>query len=151
MSDVQTSPCPTRHLAGGGRMKNRIEYSIPQAAMGAPRQTRADAWQKRPVVMRYRAWQDLLQLMINPIPPAETVERLEVIAYYAPPKSWSKKRRAAAIGTRKRSVPDPDNIWKAVADALWKNDAALGRCECDRFYGLEDMTVITIEIMKEVM
>ena len=34
------------------------------------------------------------------------------------PKSWSKKRRAAAVGMPHTSKPDADNVAKAVLDAL---------------------------------
>lgn len=55
----------------------------------------------------------------KPIPKGTPV-RLELWAYYEPPKSWSKKRRAANMAHKYRKVTKPDltNILKGVEDAL---------------------------------
>jgi len=39
-------------------------------------------------------------------------------AYFEPPPSWSKKRRAASIGAPHIQRPDLDNIEKAILDGL---------------------------------
>lgn len=122
-------------------------YEIPHPAMGAVRQVNSDKWKPRDKVLLYRAWRDLLRLSIPNPPAAETTEVVEVVAWYAMPKSWSNKKRTEMIGQRKRTVPDPDNIWKGVTDALWTKDQALGKCVCDRRWGTADITIITIEVI----
>lgn len=55
--------------------------------------------------------------------------KVEVIAAFAVPKSWSKKKKAAALTglIKPTGKPDIDNILKASADALnrvvWRDDA----------------------------
>lgn len=120
-------------------------HTISHAAPGKPRMTNRDKWKQRPNVMRYRAWSDLLRIEIPNPPAAETTERIQVVVYYKMPKSWSNKKRKEMVGQRKRTKPDPDNILKGVLDALWKEDQAVGRVECDRFWGKEDLTLIEIE------
>lgn len=53
---------------------------------------------------------------------------VEVIACFAPPKSWSKRKRAAALAgdLRHTSKPDGDNIVKmldALNKIVWTDDA----------------------------
>lgn len=120
----------------------RIVVKAP--AMGAPRQTRRDAWKPRPCVQRYRAWRDLVRLQARNVPPPEKVARVLVTAYYALPPSWSKRKRTTALMDFKRTKPDGDNILKGVLDALWPQDAALGDLAVCRRWGLYDETHIEI-------
>jgi Holliday junction resolvase RusA-like endonuclease len=97
---------------------------LPGEPIGKPRMTQRDKWKQRPCVMRYRAWADRLRAMAGqfgtgPLPPAEAVVSLSWLAQFEPPKSWSKKKRVAAIGGLHRSKPDRDNIDKGVLDALY--------------------------------
>jgi hypothetical protein len=104
---------------------------LPGEPIGKPRMTQRDKWAKRPCVMRYRAWADRLravagQFGAGPLPPAEAVVSLSWLAQFEPPKSWSKKKRAAMIGELHRSNPDASNILKGVEDILYPNgDSAL--------------------------
>jgi len=123
-----------------------IRFTIPQAAIGAPRMTRADVWKRRPCVLAYRAWCDLIRDCCPNPPKAEETELVRVDAYYKPPESWSARKRMAAIGKRKRTKPDGDNIFKGVADALWKQDAALGESRAARWWAETDYTVVTIQL-----
>lgn len=54
---------------------------------------------------------------------------LIVVAKFAPPKSWSKKKTAAHIGQPHLQKPDFDNIAKLVSDALngiaYKDDSQI--------------------------
>lgn len=115
-------------------MLYKLHIKIPGPAMGAVRQTRADRWRARPAVLAYRAWCDLARKCAPILPPAELVDEIQITAYFVPPASWSKKQRAAAIGTPMRTTPDWDNIGKAFCDALWKQDAALGDASVKRRY-----------------
>lgn len=68
---------------------------------------------------------------------------------YAPPKSWSKRKRQDAMGTWKTSTPDKDNLEKLVSDALnkiaYKDDAQIVASKVTKFWGQEDATFIRIE------
>lgn len=44
--------------------------------------------------------------------------RVTVKAYFAPAQSWSKKKKAAALGQPHVQKPDADNLIKAVLDGL---------------------------------
>ncbi len=63
--------------------------------------------------------------------PSEGSIELHLYFYFAPPKSWSKKKKEEALSKRlkKTSKPDLDNIEKAVCDALngvaWADDSQI--------------------------
>lgn len=92
--------------------------------MAKPRMTQRDKWKKRPCVVRYRDWCDRVRAL-GDMPSADEVVYLSWVAYFEPPKSWSKKKKAAAIGQLHRQRPDRDNIDKAVLDCLYKEDSAI--------------------------
>lgn len=51
-------------------------------------------------------------------PPTDAPVSVSVLAILEPPKSWSKKRRADAVGRPHTQKPDADNIAKAILDAV---------------------------------
>jgi Holliday junction resolvase RusA-like endonuclease len=96
-------------------------------AIGKPRLTQRDKWAKRPQVVRYYNWANRVRALVSDkLPPAASVQSLDLIARFEPPHSWPKKRRIAVIGSQHRCKPDVDNLLKAGMDALWKNDSAIG-------------------------
>ena len=79
------------------------------------RQTRADAWKKRPAVLKYRAYRDAVRMKANGYKPQDG----EIIHFYLPmPKSWSKKKRAEMSGKLHKQKPDLDNLAKAFWDCF---------------------------------
>lgn len=100
-----------------------MTVTIPIIAIGKPRMTRSDRWNKRDCVVRYREWCDALRAMVGKVP--ENPVALEWIAYLPMPNSWSRKRREQMRGQLHRTKPDRDNIDKAIMDALFKNDAII--------------------------
>ena len=77
------------------------KVTVPCEPMGAPRMTQSDKWKKRDCVVRYRAFKDEIRLAVKSQMPeinASDVQSLSWTAYFSPPQSWSKKRRAAAMG-----------------------------------------------------
>lgn len=50
--------------------------------------------------------------------PIEGPVRVQIIAVFEMPKSWSKKRRAEMLGTLHTSRPDRDNIEKWILDGM---------------------------------
>lgn len=123
---------------------NAVYVYVYAAAMGAVRQNRSDKWKKRDCVLRYRAWCDRLCAACPKPPKASEVEEVKVIAYYRMPKDWSEKKKLAHMGTKKRTKPDGDNVFKGCADALWEDDQELGDQVTMRRWNNEDYTVIVI-------
>ena len=83
-----------------------------------PRQTRADKWKRRPIVMRYRAYRDQVKLMRIDVQHAGSS-----IHFVLPmPDSWSKAKRARMNGQPHQQVPDIDNLLKGLLDAIYAED-----------------------------
>jgi Holliday junction resolvase RusA-like endonuclease len=118
--------------------------TIPGPPMGKPRMTQRDKWKQRDCVMRYRSWADVARFEAGSVPPAEQVERLDWVAYFEPPPSWSKAKKAEAIGQLHRSKPDRDNIDKAVLDALFKSDSGIAVGTLEKRWGVPARLEITI-------
>lgn len=93
--------------------------------MGAPRQSRSDAWNKRPCVMRYRAFKDSMRVQAAPYDLPKDPLIVHLAFKIAMPDSWSKKKKAAMDGAYHRQKPDRDNCEKAVFDALWEEDSMI--------------------------
>jgi Holliday junction resolvase RusA-like endonuclease len=92
--------------------------------MGAPRTTRADAWKKRPVILRYHAFRDSIQKEMKKIDLGGSWSDLDTLTadFYIPmPDSWSKKKKLAMAGTPHQQKPDIDNVVKALLDSLFKD------------------------------
>lgn len=93
--------------------------------MGAVRQSRKDAWDPRPAVVRYRAFRDELRLKM---PGYQLPDELPFITFHiSMPKSWSKKKTLQMWGEPHQSKPDLDNLIKAFKDALAVDDAHVWR------------------------
>lgn len=88
--------------------------------MGAVRQTRADAWKKRPVVVRYWQYKAELRRLL----PEYTIPAcgLSLQFHLKMPDSWSKKKRGEMNGKPHQQKPDIDNLVKGVLDALCEDD-----------------------------
>jgi len=106
--------------------------------------TQRDKWARRPAVVRYRDWCDRAREIAGGVPAADRITDVSWVAYFRPPKSWSKKKRGAAIGTLHRQRPDRDNIDKSILDCFWKEDSGISRGTIEKYWGEEDKIVITI-------
>lgn len=93
-------------------------FVLTEEPMGKPRMTQSDKWNKREVVVRYRAYADRLRLLCAGINPDAI--GLTWTAYFEIPKSWSKKKKEAMKGKLHRQKPDRDNVDKGILDALFK-------------------------------
>lgn len=98
--------------------------------MGAPRQTRADVWKKRPVILRYRAYRDFLRLHIKEVP--QTVSLKFTLSM---PDSWTHKKRGLMVGMPHQQKPDIDNLIKGVLDALLVDDAHIHTVLASKVWG----------------
>jgi Holliday junction resolvase RusA-like endonuclease len=127
-------------LIGPGRridLPGLILLTIPGTPMGKPRMTQRDKWKGRDCVLRYHAWADQVRAIAGKMPEAEQVAALNWVAFFEPPKSWSKKRREAAYGTPHRAKPDRDNLDKMCLDILWKNDSAIYKGTIEKLWSKE--------------
>lgn len=92
-----------------------------------------------------KAWKDAGSIAFNGVPLCVTVN-----ACFEPPKSTSKKKRAAMISTPHCKKPDADNIAKAVLDALnglaFPDDSAVASLTVHKQYA--QMSYVRVSIME---
>lgn len=73
---------------------------------------------------------------------------IECEFHFGTPKSWSKNKKAAALGTPHASKPDLDNLVKFILDALngivWKDDAVIAEIHAKKVYSSSPKTSIII-------
>lgn len=101
----------------------KSRYKIKVKPMGAPRMTRRDKWKKRPVILRYHAFRDIVRLS-----GAKMTEGDSSLEFHIPmAKSWSKKKKEQMNGQPHQQKPDKDNLEKALLDALFKDDSKVWR------------------------
>lgn len=115
---------------------NRDEFGgvfIGHAPVPKPRMTQRDKWKKRPIVMRYRAFCDVLNLVNNRLGGRlkEILETGEVrMVFFLPiPKSINQKE-----GDPHQVRPDIDNFIKAVFDAVCEDDAHIYEVKARKQY-----------------
>ena len=76
---------------------------------------------------------------------------VEIVATFAIPKSWSKRKAAEHLHRPHIQRPDGDNILKAVKDALnriaWADDCQVADERVRKVWGLVDQTVIHVEAL----
>lgn len=124
---IQCTTCST----ATGTVETYLYYPI--TPMGAPRMTRADAWKKRPVVMRYRAFKDEVKLRGVKFGNGD-----KVVFVMPMPKSWSRKKKDLMEGTGCMSKPDVDNLLKALLDAIYGDDAHIWKIRgLEKVWGYE--------------
>lgn len=130
------------------RFENEITFVIPDTC-AKPRMTKADTWKKRPAVMKYRAFCDLVRKTMaettdQELPEGQPVE-LEARVTRKVPKSWSAKKRAKYLGTPHLSRPDTSNFTKAIEDAIYPNeDSFIFSNKVWKVWGDSDRVEVTI-------
>jgi Holliday junction resolvase RusA-like endonuclease len=76
--------------------------------------------------------------------------RIDLLAVFEPPASWSQKKRAAAIGREIAHTvrPDLDNILKAWLDALngivYRDDTQVVRVVAEKRYGPQALVAVFV-------
>jgi len=89
--------------------------------MGKPRMTKSDKWKKRPVVQRYWAFKDEINLQKGDF--ELPLFNYWIIFYIPMAKSWPKYKKRNHIGKlHQQQKPDKDNLEKAFLDALLDED-----------------------------
>lgn len=120
---------PSGLTAGESKLRSLMEalpvrFTIWGEPMGAPRQSRRDAWKPRECVLRYRAWKDKARASAPENLPAQPYG-IRAQFYLPMPPSWSKRKQAEMAGKPHRAKPDWDNLAKALCDALWEEDGCI--------------------------
>ncbi|MEL0577036.1 RusA family crossover junction endodeoxyribonuclease [Pectobacterium punjabense] len=99
--------------------------------LGKPRMTQRDKWQKRPPVLRYRAFCDEVRLNKITLP-----EGGWHVTFVLPmPPSWSKKKRSEMNGKPHQQKPDKDNLEKALLDAIFDDDSRIWDGRVSKIWG----------------
>lgn len=122
-----------------------MQTTIKIEPMGKPRMTRLDKWRQRDCVMRYRAFADELRAQVGPVD--QGAFRVDWVAYFTMPASWSMKKKTLMCGTFHRKKPDRDNIDKAILDALFKNDSGIASGQLLKFWDDGGGARIELEIL----
>lgn len=92
-------------------------FDIPINPIGAPRQTQRDRWKKRPVVLKYHAYRDVVRLFANQA--QYTISGILKIEFHIEvPKSKSGKQKQYMYGRPHDQKPDIDNLVKAFMDCF---------------------------------
>ena len=105
-----------------------LAYSI--LPVPKPRMTQRDKWKKRPCVMRYRAFCDLVRMAGISLPMAYHVV---FVLPTANRKLW---------GWTHDRKPDRDNLDKALMDAVLKDDSKHGRALVHKVWGETGMILV---------
>lgn len=109
---------------------------IPINPVGKPRMTQRDRWAKRPAVVRYYAYCDLLrEEWANLTSGAEVPEKLSLVFTIPMPPSWSNKKKSEMIGKPHQQRPDIDNLIKAFLDALCEDDSYVYSVKAEKYWG----------------
>ena len=101
---------------------DRSEVTLFVNPVGKPRQSQSDKWKRRPCVVKYRAFADVVRdLWPEDIPFPDSGGRFEFwIEDNRLEKSRAKDPRSGKPHTQK---PDIDNLLKSLFDALNKDDS----------------------------
>jgi len=150
---IRTATVPHRAPDGQADRKGlRRRIVVEGQPVAKPRMTRRDRWKSRPCVTAYRAWADQARLQATGSPfrklAGRDVRKVTVRAFFTMPPSWPKRKQEEYSGGEHRAVPDPDNVLKAVLDALIDDDRYVTAVSCETFWtlaGEPPFTVITIE------
>ena len=117
--------------------------TIPGAPVSKPRMTQRDRWKKRPCVLKFFAYRDLVRRLATP--ELQQAEAL-IMEFYLPfPKSYSKKLQAVLQGHPHRKKPDLDNLQKAVMDSLFTEDCRVYAVHARKYWddGQGPRTIVT--------
>ena len=106
-----------------------------------PRMTQRDKWKMRPIVVRYYAFKDAINLAANEVG-FKLGDRFAVQFDVAMPKSWSKVRKKAMCGEPHRSRPDLDNFVKAVMDCLKNEDSTVYNIRAVKYWAYESKIIL---------
>ncbi|PKP53748.1 MAG: RusA family crossover junction endodeoxyribonuclease [Bacteroidetes bacterium HGW-Bacteroidetes-1] len=103
-----------------------------------PRMTRSDKWRKRPIIVRYYDYCNMLRELGAKLPEAGAKVTFNIPI----PKSWSKKKQNEMIGKPHQQRPDLDNMLKALSDAVHDEDAHIWQITVAKYWAITGSIVI---------
>jgi len=103
-----------------------------------PRMVRSDSWKKRPVVMKYWAFRDEINLAADKQGFA-LGDSHRVRFYIEMPKSWSKKKKTEMVNKPHKQRPDLDNLCKGLWDSLLEEDSGCYYLVASKRWAIEPM------------
>jgi len=106
-----------------------------------PRMTIADKWKKRPVVNRYFAFKDAINLICKK-KKFKLGNSYKVEFLIAMPKSWTKEKKNSSHGLPHKQKPDLDNLVKALNDCLKDEDKEIWNIEASKVWWDEGKILI---------
>ncbi len=118
-----------------------MSICIDASIVPKPRMTRADRWKKRPCVLRYWDFADVLRAAAA-AQNFELGDRIKIEFHIAMPKSWSKKKRSEMEGRPHKNKPDLDNCIKSCADILKKEDKTIYEITATKSWSREPRIII---------
>ena len=98
---------------------------------------------RKKMLDRWWAYKDELKLKIGNFKFADG--NCHILFLFKTPKSWTKKKRKAVLEqpyAKHQQTPDIDNLYKAFADILFKNDAHIWDIRASKFWHTKDMIII---------
>lgn len=111
-----------------------MNYTFTLTPVPKPRMTRADAWKKRPAVVKYYEYKDELRRQAKE--KGYTIgNTLDIIFHVPMPDSWSNKKKSAYMGTPHMQKPDIDNLLKGFMDALLEEDSHVHTVVAQKVWG----------------
>jgi Holliday junction resolvase RusA-like endonuclease len=116
--------------------------TLPLSPFPKPRMTRRDRWAKRDVVVEYFAWCDTLRALCAQIKYELPDQGTRVIFNIPMPHSWPRTKKAKLDGAPHKQKPDCDNLFKAFADALRKDDSGIWQIQCEKRWAVTGSIVI---------
>ena len=119
--------------------KMRIEFNIKPCPK--PRMTRADAWKKRPIVLKYWDFSNELNRQANKLGYIPG-DKISLIFFISMPNSWSKKKKDLMLGKPHKQRPDIDNLAKAFMDALLPEDSYVYSLTAEKYWSNEPSIVV---------
>lgn len=117
-----------------------LRQDIQMVPVPKPRMSQRDTWEKRPAVLRYRAFCDEIRLKGAKLPHA-----YRAVFILPMPEAWPDDLKAQMAGRPALLKPDTSNLIKALEDALVAKDEALFCIGGLKFWGYEGR----ITILKE--
>lgn len=100
------------------------QFTFKGKPVAKPRMTKADAWKKRPCVLRYWEFKDEINRQADE-QDFKLADQYRITFYMAIPKSRRTGKNKVVDGQPHKQRPDKDNMEKAVNDCLLGEDSGV--------------------------
>ena len=117
-------------------------YRFDVVPVAAPRMTHADRWIKRPCVQRYFEYRDQVRAQAQAMG-VTLPNQFSVQFYLAMPRSWSKRKKQALVGTPHQAKPDADNLLKGWLDCFGEDCAVWNVCAA-KFWSVSPCVLLDV-------